>query len=217
MTKLYNTIPAGFSQEIDGMRIEPLMYQPTPKGLAVLCAHYSSKYNIDLRCINLELHTELTRGDNLLENFNCFKKHYLELFTLSEGQTRGIILCYKQNHVVPVLITQQDSEKYLTLKLIDSDSAAVGQLTTEHSTSPSFKDKPQQTQLSSKLLLDFLTVITPIAALLVVISLTTENYPMAIACSLIALTGFFGSRLGAERFVRKLDELETNDSYGNPL
>jgi hypothetical protein len=396
MTNLYKTIPAGFSQDIDGIRLEPLMYQPTPEGLAVLCAHYSRKYDIDLRCINLELHTELERGDKLLDNFNCFKTHYLELFALNEGQSKGIILCYKQNHVVPVLITQQDGEKYmmvfdsssgarikgyfpiamlfpetafflntgtrqadgtscftdavcvlkealqidgfvpliktkvdmmhrslktnpdsrfksipppsnfslfrmpekllltaqrsdylieakadlnvvlrdgrplrehrehyrirvsitrfevsivdinsylfrktkehrnvleqyelmqrsapsspLTFKSIEEDdNMEPDRLRSEHLTSPAFQDMRQSTQPSSRLLLDFLAAITPIAALLTVISLITENYPMAITGSLIALTGFFGQRLVSEKFGYAFDQLETNAGYVNSL
>jgi hypothetical protein len=389
MNKLYNTIDSEFSQDIRGMRVKLLMFQPTPKGLAVLCAHYSKKYTIDLRCINLERHPELVRGDNLLENFKYFKTHYSDLFALKEGQSRGIILCYQQNHVVPVLITQEDNKvymvvfdsssgarikgyfpiaecfpetdfflntgtrqadgascftdavcilkealqidgiipliktkvdrehkslrtnpascfrstplpsnfnlfrmpekllltaqrsdyikeaqanldvvlrdgrtlewhrahyrirvgltegskdsflgihSYLTAKaeehkgvldkyqstqrqatspgfqpieedLIDRDGLGTANLT---SPAPASQDRRPSTQPASGFLLDSLAVITPIAGLLVAISLITENYPMANAFSLIAITGFFGARLASKMTERVIDELDTN-------
>ena len=122
MHKLYYTEPSGFSEDIDGLRIQPLMYQPTPEGLTLLCRFYSEKYTIDLQGIDLERHEELTSGDNILNSFMCFKRHYLGLLELKEGQSRGIILCYRQHHVIPVLLTYQD--KTLYIMVFDSTSGA---------------------------------------------------------------------------------------------
>jgi len=105
------------------VRIEPLMYQPTPEGLAVLCSHYSNKYHIDLQCVNLEQLEELTGGENIFENFKCFRTHYLDLLTLNEGESRAIILCYKQYHVIPILIAYEQSKKSYMM-VFDSNSGA---------------------------------------------------------------------------------------------
>lgn len=95
---------------------------------------------------------------------------------------------------------------------IETDNTVERQFVNRHLTTPLPISKREPTQLSSKLLLNFLATITPLAGLLVVISLTTKNHPMALASSFIALTGFFAIRFLPEKFEH---ELEVRDRFVN--
>lgn len=110
MPPLYLRIPSGFKQEVNDVLVEPLMYQPTPLGIKLLCEHYAKKYNIDLQQADLSLYEELSSGNNLGNNFRCFKRNYKPLLNVEEGQLRGVILTYQQFHAVPILISKHSGK-----------------------------------------------------------------------------------------------------------
>lgn len=105
--------PSGFKEKVNDVFVEPVMYQPTPKGVAELCKHYNTKYNIDMQILEIQHsnNRELKRFETLNES---------ELLNISEGKSRGVILLQEQNHAVPVIITKQDNK--LMIFIFDSTS-----------------------------------------------------------------------------------------------
>jgi len=106
-SKFYIKQASGFSQEIDDSIISPLFYQPTPEGVGFLCSHYSAKYKIDLRC--LDLRGKVTQPDNILMFFECLVKINL-IERLDDNQVVGIVLSHGQHHAVPVLIHKREGK-----------------------------------------------------------------------------------------------------------
>jgi hypothetical protein len=101
-----------------GEEFEPaVIYQPTPEGVAELCAHYSEKYSIDLKCIDLRLKVDV--GDNAFLFFKYLQSNP-SLMNIEEGCVRGLILSYSQYHVIPVLLTKIDGIQ--SMVLFDSTS-----------------------------------------------------------------------------------------------
>lgn len=111
--------PSGFSQEVDGNLISPILYQPTPDGVKQLCAHYSRKYDIDLRC--MDLRDAVDEPDNVYAFFN----HLVScdfLNSLSDNQIVGLILSHGQHHAIPVLINKSNDKTQIVV--FDSTSGS---------------------------------------------------------------------------------------------
>lgn len=110
---------SGFSQEVDGNLISPILYQPTPDGVRQLCAHYSRKYTIDLRC--MDLRDAVDEPNNAYAFFN----HLVScdfLNSLSDNQTVGLILSHGQHHAIPVLINKSNDRTRIVV--FDSTSGS---------------------------------------------------------------------------------------------
>lgn len=113
----YTKKASGFSQETNDALISPLFYQPTPKGVALLCAHYSAKYNLDLRCIDFR--GKIEAADNSLLFFKYLAEtKYLDC--LSNNQKMGLVLTHGSYHAIPLLVIKiQDA---LHMIVFDSTS-----------------------------------------------------------------------------------------------
>jgi hypothetical protein len=111
--------PSGFSMEIDDTMVSPFLYQPTPKGMRFLAAHYSAKYRIDLRCVDLR--GKFEPDQTIIQYFRYIQtSDYLT--SLEEGKTLGLVLSHGQQHAVPLLARKKDGK--LDLVVFDSTSGA---------------------------------------------------------------------------------------------
>lgn len=98
---------AGFKKRFNNAVLEPLIFQPTPSGVEHLCAHYSKKYPIDLRCYNLTyLHDH---PENLYHSFSCLKES--NLLELEEESERGLVFSHGQFHAIAVYICNVSTKK----------------------------------------------------------------------------------------------------------
>lgn len=107
---LYVKKNTGFLLKRDDTLTPTFIYQPTPEGVAELCAHYSQKYSIDLRCIDLREQVE--SGDNIYKFFDYLRRTP-SLLETTEGQMTGFILSHGQHHVVPLLIAKIEGISYM--------------------------------------------------------------------------------------------------------
>ena len=85
----------------------------------VLCEHYSQKYRIDLRCVDLR--EVLEAGDNSYSFFSYLNSNR-SILDINENESRGLILSHGQHHVIPMLIAMQGGQKYMIV--FDSTSGA---------------------------------------------------------------------------------------------
>ncbi len=92
---------SGFSQEVDDNIISPVFYQPTPEGITYLCSHYSDKYGIDLR--SLDLRGKISNPDNIC-NFFAYVAEKNIIDSLPNNTVVGVVLSHGQHHAIPVLI-----------------------------------------------------------------------------------------------------------------
>lgn len=117
MHLFYLKKPSGLST--DNSRLKPIIYQPTPAGVATLCLYYSRRYKIDLSTINLEKY--LSCGDNLIPKFS-FLRDNPKLIDVSEGKHRGLVLCHGQFHAIPLMLSKYNGKTFITV--FDSTSGA---------------------------------------------------------------------------------------------
>jgi hypothetical protein len=109
----------GFYLKHEEQLVPTSIFQPTPAGLKMLCRHYSRKYSIDLRCVDLR--DDVISGDNIRYFFE-YLRSATHLLDLAEGQARGLVLSHGQHHVVPVLIIKKNDIKYMFV--FDSSSGS---------------------------------------------------------------------------------------------
>ncbi len=100
----YTHKASGYSKEINGVFISPMVYQPTPKGVKTLCAHYSAKYSIDLRSIDLR--EEIPDYTDIFLLFRYLADNP-SLLDVEEGHSRGLILSHGTMHAIPLFITKR--------------------------------------------------------------------------------------------------------------
>ena len=93
------------------------IYQPSPEGLMALCDHYSQKYSIDLRCIDLR--GTIESGENIYPFFEYLQRTP-SISNAMEGQVTGLILSHGKHHVIPLLITRIDGVQHMVV--FDSNS-----------------------------------------------------------------------------------------------
>ena len=110
---------APFSERINDCLITPYVYQPTPEGVTALCQHYSQKYTIDLRCVDLREVLEV--GDNSRHFFTCLKNNP-ELLSIEAGKARGLILTHGQHHAIPVVVLNDGKKQNIII--FDSTSGS---------------------------------------------------------------------------------------------
>lgn len=113
---LYVEVPAGFYTAPSRLS-SPVGYQPTPEGVSALCAHYSKKYKINLRHLDLQ---HVLRESNSLQTAFKFlvKAKYLE--SLPEEALTGVVLTNGQKHAIPLLISKFGEN--IQLAVFDSTS-----------------------------------------------------------------------------------------------
>lgn len=97
---LYIKKPSGLKVEVNHTLVEPIIYQPTPAGVQLLCEHYSVKSGIDLRCDDFSSHAKAKV--DFLELFREFSRRHLEAL-LESDHPIGMVLTNGQNHAFPVL------------------------------------------------------------------------------------------------------------------
>lgn len=113
----YHEKLAGFKERVDDLLIEPFIYQPTPQGVEYLCRHYSQKYNIDLRYVDLR--GAIKDGASAREFFS-YLPNYPELLSVEEGRMKGLVLGHGAHHAIPLLLHRHEGE--LSLVCFDSSS-----------------------------------------------------------------------------------------------
>jgi hypothetical protein len=114
MTKFYLEKGSGYIKKVTGeasYNVEPIIVQPTPEGMEILAQRYCQKYQIDLRVYDGR---SIEEGDQLIKRFEAFKAQF-DFGSLSETRTTGIILSHGQNHVVPLLFSQENGQKFLII------------------------------------------------------------------------------------------------------
>lgn len=117
--KFYRKIPSGFSQEVNDIIVSPFLYQPMPDGVEWLCNHYSKKYNIDLRWVDLR--GKIENAKDIKSFFKYFKESCLDKI---EGNRRvGFVLNHGQNHTIPVLV--EKNENATSIIVFDSTSGPI--------------------------------------------------------------------------------------------
>jgi hypothetical protein len=124
----YSEIPSGYRVRMEGFMVEPMIYQPTIKGMAVLAEHYRKKYDIDIRIVDQSA-TGIP-GDYTKSRLGEFKRflaaHGEELEAdLEDGKQIGLILCHNANHSIPLVMSRDDERKTV---LTFFDSLAAGQV-----------------------------------------------------------------------------------------
>lgn len=102
---------------VNGIKISPALYQPTPEGMQQLCQHYSGKYGISLHC--LDLRPYMDSGDNIFPFFKFLSQHPL-LLDMEENETKGVVLTHGKYHAVPVMLQKKEG----TLHIFSFDSTA---------------------------------------------------------------------------------------------
>lgn len=110
-SELYKKINPGFSLK-DACNEPAYIYQPTPEGIQVLCDHYSNKYSIDLRCIDLR--NRIDQSNDIRYYFNYLKEN-ITIFDIDENKAIGLVLNFEHNHAVPVIISKKNDIKYMVV------------------------------------------------------------------------------------------------------
>lgn len=108
---LYRKMNPGFALT-DTENVDAYLYQPTPEGIQVLCDHYSTKYLIDLRCVDLR--NEIAQSDDIKYYFHYLKDN-INLFDVDENKAIGLILTFEHNHAVPIIISKKNTVKSITV------------------------------------------------------------------------------------------------------
>ncbi|MDA0781437.1 MAG: hypothetical protein PQ612_03575 [Rickettsiales bacterium] len=120
----YLKIPSGYKTEIDGCFVEPIIYQPTPKGATIIADYYNDKYDLSISVID---HSQnVPQGSDLKARFQEFRNTVKNL-TLEPDKPKGFILMHGQNHSVPVIMskeTQEDGSTKDFMIIFDSTSGS---------------------------------------------------------------------------------------------
>lgn len=117
-TDHYIKVPCGYMAVVDDDRIEPTLYQPTPKGLQLLINDFICRTGLKLDMIDQAGHSDYP----LKDRFTAAKVVIDKAFP--EGiEPKAVILCYGQMHAVPVLMVRNGLEKLLII--FDSTSGGI--------------------------------------------------------------------------------------------
>ena len=118
-SRLYLEKKTGFYLRRDADLIPTSIFQPTPEGVTMLCKHYSRKYSIDLRCVDLR--DSVISGADIKYFFEHLQLNPA-LIDIAEGESRGLILSHGQFHVIPLMIAKKNDIKYMFV--FDSSSGS---------------------------------------------------------------------------------------------
>jgi hypothetical protein len=116
----YEVKPSGYAMEVDDYRIEPMIYQPTPIGVDLLCTHLSEKLKIQMVC--LDQRDSVSNWNLQLDRFRDLAARLKFLPSFRELPL-GVILSHGQGHATPVVLSHFEGTDRLTI--FDSTSGMM--------------------------------------------------------------------------------------------
>ncbi|MEB0023761.1 hypothetical protein [Actimicrobium sp. CCI2.3] len=116
----FREIGSGYRKNINHVMVEPMICQPTPKGLALLVDDFVARTGHDLRIEDQQKYDEplFSRTKRLA----LFSKT-LPADIFHQPGPVGVILTLGQQHAIPVLFVRKDEVKYVLI--FDSNSGSM--------------------------------------------------------------------------------------------
>jgi hypothetical protein len=97
---------------MEKMQTKSMADQLPPNNMALLMTDFTTRTGQDLRMVDQR--NAIETPSDILGRFEHFSRTF-DFGTLQESRTVGIILCYGQQHAIPVLITDHDNTKFMLI------------------------------------------------------------------------------------------------------